>query len=139
MRKVLDAYAILCWMQGESGANHVEDILASAEKEEVEVYVSVINLGEVYYRLAKSRQREKASSFLMDVKRKTFPWKAAPITNTRVWVAAKLKAELPLSYADAFAVGLAQELSAELVTGDPEILAVQDKIGVSLDSVLAAR
>lgn len=135
MKKVLDAYAILCWMQGESGAGHVEHILDSAGREEMQVFVSIVNLGEVYYRLAKSRHPEKALSFMTDVKRRVFPWKTVPATSARVWAAAKLKGRHPLSYADAFAVQLAQELSAELVTRDPEILAAQDEIGVSLDLI----
>jgi len=42
----------------------------------------------------------------------------------RVWEAAKLKGEYMISYADAFAMALAREMGGEIVTRDPEIIAV---------------
>ena len=37
---------------------------------------------------------------------------------------------LAISYADAFAVALSQSLNATIVTGDPEIIALDDAIRV---------
>jgi ribonuclease VapC len=44
--------------------------------------------------------------------------------------AAHIKARHPVSYADAFAVALAQEYGATVVTGDPEVRAVESLINV---------
>ncbi len=44
--------------------------------------------------------------------------------------AARIKAEHPLSYADAFAAALAQELGASLVMGDPEFKTVESTVNV---------
>jgi len=44
--------------------------------------------------------------------------------------AARVKAHHRLSYADAFAVSLAQELGAAVVTGDPEFHAVEQLVAV---------
>jgi ribonuclease VapC len=41
-------------------------------------------------------------------------------SEARILAAARIKAQYPLSYADAFVVALAQELGATVVTGDPE-------------------
>ena len=41
-----------------------------------------------------------------------------------------MKAHYPTSYADAFAVALAQELNAPLMTGDPEFHKVEDIVQV---------
>ena len=45
-------------------------------------------------------------------------------------VAARVKAHHAVSYADAFAVALAQELGATLVSGDPEIRALRGLVPV---------
>jgi len=45
----------------------------------------------------------------------------AEITEDRILAAAHVKANHAISYADAFAVALAQELDATVITGDPEI------------------
>jgi ribonuclease VapC len=44
--------------------------------------------------------------------------------------AARVKARHTLSYADAFAVALAERLRVPLITGDPEILAMDRELEV---------
>ncbi|WP_338824778.1 hypothetical protein MHOCP_03630 [Moorella humiferrea] len=124
MIKVFDAYAVLCWMQGEPGSAYVEYLMDQAEKNALEIQISAINIGEVFYRLVKNGQSEVAASFLSDIKRRVFPWRVVPASNSRVWEAAKLKGEYRISYADAFAIALAKEIGGELVTRDPEIIEV---------------
>jgi ribonuclease VapC len=54
----------------------------------------------------------------------------ADATWERILVAAGLKAHFPVSYADAFAIALAQEFGATLLTGDPEFKAVSHLITI---------
>lgn len=120
MKILFDAYAILTWLQDEAGAEQVETILNEAEEGKHQVYLSIINLGEVYYRLHRVNKGEEAERLLYSIKKKEFPFEVVPVTNRRVLAAAKLKAIYPFSYADAFAASLARELQGGLVTGDPE-------------------
>jgi predicted nucleic acid-binding protein len=122
MKKIFDAYAVLCWMQGEDGSLYIEKLLERAESKSVEILISAINIGEVYYILKKSRKGDKADSFLLDARGGGFPWQIMPATNGRVWEAAALKSRHRVSYADAFALALAIEFNAPLVTRDPEIV-----------------
>lgn len=135
MRKVFDAYAVLCWMQGEPGSRCVELLLAEAERGRVEILISAVNLGEVYYRLLKAGNSEAASSFLADAQGKVFPWRVVPATNRRVWEAAALKGRHSISYADAFAMALAKEFSGEIVTRDPEIIDAAPREQLSVDQM----
>ena len=49
-KKVLDAWAILALLQGEEpAASEVARLLANAEHKKLKVFISIINLGEVYY------------------------------------------------------------------------------------------
>lgn len=123
MIKVFDAFAVLCWMQEEPGSSYVNHLMEEAEKGTVKIYISAINVGEIFYRLIKSGKGRDAAYFLSDIKRKVFPWQVVAATNTRVWEAAKLKGEYRISYADAFAVALAKEKGGKIVTRDPEIIA----------------
>lgn len=120
MPAVLDAYALLAWLQDEPGADCVERWLADSEEEGLPVLVSVVNLGEVYYRLHRLEMAEAAEQFLADASEGAVPFKLVPATNPRVWAAARLKARYAIAYADAFAAALAQEYSCPLVSGDPE-------------------
>jgi ribonuclease VapC len=51
-------------------------------------------------------------------------------TEDRILAAARLKAEYPISYADAFAASLALELGASLVTGDPEFKTIKENLSL---------
>jgi len=121
---ILDAFAILAWLQKEPGWQDVRRLFEQASAGHTNLLISAINLGEVYYRLCKLRERRTADKFLRSALGGGFPWQVVPASNERVWAAARIKAEYPVAYADAFAVALALEYGAELVTGDPEILAL---------------
>ncbi|WP_406678044.1 type II toxin-antitoxin system VapC family toxin [Moorella sp. ACPs] len=135
MVKIFDAYAVLCWMQEEPGSSYIEHLLEQAEKEVIKIQISAINIGEIFYRLVKSGHSKEAASFLMDVKKKIFPWRVIPASNTRIWEAAKLKGEYRISYADAFALALARETGGAIVTRDPEIIEVCNSGRFLLDQI----
>jgi PIN domain nuclease of toxin-antitoxin system len=47
---VLDSFALLAYFQGEPGGTTVRDILKEASAGSVSVMLSVVNLGEIYYK-----------------------------------------------------------------------------------------
>jgi len=124
----LDAFAILCWLQDEPGAALVEELLA-AHSEEPDAWpvISAINLGEVFYRLARSQNLEAAQRFWREAHRGEIPVRPVAASRSRVLAAARLKARYRIAYADAFAIELALERSLPLVTGAPEMKAVEDQ------------
>lgn len=123
---MLDAWAILAWILDEPSASDVQSLLGRAAAGEVVLYWSAITAGEVYYRLTRLRGRSAADAFWTGTTEERSPIRLAAATTGRVEVAARLKAAHRISYADGFAVGLAQELGAPLVTGDPEIKVLAD-------------
>ncbi|WP_376792204.1 type II toxin-antitoxin system VapC family toxin [Thermoflexus sp.] len=125
MSVCLDAFALLSWLQDEPGADQVEKFLERATaEEEFHCWVSWINLGEVYYRLFRARGIDEADAFWWDVRR-SIPVTPVGVTAKRVLEAARLKARYAIALADAFAVQLAREMDLPLVTGDPEIRALE--------------
>lgn len=122
----LDAYAILCWMQDEPGADEVERHLAAGVQDEASrCAISVVNLGEVYYRIGRSRGLGEAEDFWSDVHAGLLPFQVVEVTRNRVRRAAALKARYAIAYADAFAIQLALERGLPLLTGDPEMKVVE--------------
>lgn len=120
MLKVLDAWAMLAWLNDEQpAADKVQKMLDEAEAGGLQLRMSIINVGEVYYRLARVRGEDESRAFLKDLKRMPIRTLAAP--NKLVIEAAKLKSRYPISYADAFAVATARREGAAVVTGDPEL------------------
>lgn len=117
-RFVLDSYALLAHIQDEPGAAEVEAVLEQAATSQAQVFVSLINLGETLYHLERRRGVEYVPEYLNLFEQ--LPLTVIEVTRERVYHASHLKARHPISYADAFAAALAQELDAALLTGDPE-------------------
>ena len=130
MRKgnLLDSFALLAFLKHESGYERVRDLLRTARARRQPLLMSQINVGEVYYSLAKSHSIERAENF---VKRfSTMPIRAVPTSDDQVLAAARLKARFPISYADAFAVATAQQEGATLVTGDRELRVIEHLVPI---------
>ncbi|MDO9349588.1 MAG: type II toxin-antitoxin system VapC family toxin [Anaerolineales bacterium] len=123
---VLDAWALLAFLQGEEpAASRVKSLLQEARNEKVILYVSIINMGEVYYRIGKTRGQSEADALVEELQ--LLPLIILPASNEDVMAAARLKMRYSISYADAFAVFTTLQHGAILLTGDPELLELSGK------------
>ncbi len=114
MNFALDAWAVLELLEGnEPAASRVSEVL---DRQPV---VSWISFGEVFYVVKRDQGEEEALETLRDLRPKLdldLP------SEERVLDAARIKADHPMSYADAFAAATAAAHRAVLLTGDPELL-----------------
>ena len=118
--KVVDAWALLAWLRDEQpAANHVRDCLQQAEEGTIQLSMSWINAGEVYYMLARKHDPQAAEDFLTRLP--SLPIRLVLPQEEDIIAAAKLKSAHRLSYADAFAGALAMKENAPVITGDPEL------------------
>ena len=116
---VFDAWALLAMLQREEpAATRVRELLVLGEQQEAVLLLSIINLGEVYYRLGKQVGRQRAEKVLATIR--SLPLSVVSASDDLVLQAASLKMEHTISYADAFAAALAISRQARLVSGDPE-------------------
>jgi predicted nucleic acid-binding protein len=133
-RFVLDAWAILALLQKEEpAASRVKELLENAGNGGTRLFLSIINLGEVYYRVGKLRGGREAAETLVGMRR--LPLRIVSATDELVLDAARLKMEHPISYADAFAAATSADLGATLATGDPELTRLSERPGGRSDFV----
>ncbi|MCS7260519.1 MAG: type II toxin-antitoxin system VapC family toxin [Anaerolineae bacterium] len=126
-RVVLDAWAVLALLQGEEpAAARVKTLLEEAERGTHALFISLINLGEVFYRVGKVKGEPAAWETLAALRRLSLT--IVPATEEVVLAAARLKIYHPISYADAFAAATAESLDAVLATGDPELEQLSERI-----------
>lgn len=122
-RIVLDSYAVLAWLQDEEGAQKVEESLVKARDGKIEVFINVINLGEVYYKYRRRFGEEKLNSL-----RYTFsmlPLKVVTVDEERVYRASLIKSDHAIAFADCFVAATAIEFGATILTGDPEFKKIE--------------
>ncbi len=120
---VLDSFAMLAFLDGESGMARVQDILQTAQRGRAHACLSVINLGEVLYITERERGLPQAQQVLAVIEQ--LPITLLEATRVRVLAAAHIKANWRVSYADAFAIAATLELNGVLITGDPEFSAIE--------------
>ncbi len=125
-RKVFDSFALLLYLNMEGGYREVKDLLSS---EETVVFINEINLGEVFYILARARGLDQAEYFLNTIY-PSLPLQKVGNTFQDVMEAARIKARYAVSYADCFAAATAVREKAPVVTGDPEFKKLEGIVGV---------
>lgn len=125
---VLDSYAVLALLGNEPGASRVEKLMFQAQSGKIELWMSLINLGEVAYIIERRWGVEKLRAMLAYLEATALL--LAEVNKDQVLAAAHFKATYTVAYADAFAIALAKQHTAVLVTGDPEYRQLEHQIDI---------
>lgn len=127
-RFALDSFALLAFYQAEPGGPAVRTLLRQAQRNEAELWVSTVNLGETIYLTVRRRGAEQAQRLLADFD--SYSIQVIDVDRGLALAAASLKAEHPISYADCIAAALAQRLDAAVVTGDADFRRLEHLVRV---------
>ncbi|MBV6478017.1 MAG: hypothetical protein HGGPFJEG_00764 [Ignavibacteria bacterium] len=125
---VLDSYALLAYCEGEKSGIFVKDLLKKASFYEVEIFLSVINWGEMYYIGLRVGGKERTELYRSVISK--YPISIIEANKEITLLAAKYKAFNKISYANAFAAALTEQRKATLVTGDMEFKLLENKIKI---------
>jgi predicted nucleic acid-binding protein len=123
---VLDASALMTFFENRPGADRVEDLLAGAADAQRPLAMSVVNLGEVYYAIWRAHGEKAATAKLQEIAQ--LPIQVFDVDLELTKMAASLKAQHNLPYADCFAAALAQARKATLITSDKDF----ERVGTAL-------
>ena len=126
--KVLDSYALMAFFEDRAGADEVRSLILKAEEGNVRLLMCIVNLGEVWYSIARSNSESVADDYIREVEGIAIEIVDIDWQLTRR--AAEFKTTRNLSYGDSFAVALAKSRKAELVTGDAAFKALEGDIKI---------
>jgi predicted nucleic acid-binding protein len=126
--KVLDSYALIAFLENEPGADTVRELILQAEAGRLKLAMCVINLGEIWYSIARTTSSKTADRFVQEIQGMAIEFVNADWELTQQ--AAIYKARGKISYADCFAAALAKARKAEVVTGDKEFKRLEDEIEI---------
>lgn len=121
---VLDAWSIMAYFEDEPAGEKVEELIGDAHENEISLMMSVVNVGEVWYILAREVSVEEADSSVTELRQLGVEFVDADWDLTQE--AARIKSKHKMSFADCFAAAIAKENKAELVTGDQEFKQVEE-------------
>ncbi|MEX2237616.1 MAG: type II toxin-antitoxin system VapC family toxin [Dehalococcoidia bacterium] len=113
---VLDAFAIIALAQEEPAAIEVEELLEHCRRGELDLFMTVVNLGEVSYRIERRLGGMAAAEALGKVTNANVT--LVDVDQALALEAAWIKAGTGMGYLDCFPAALAERLDAAVVTGD---------------------
>jgi uncharacterized protein len=125
---VLDSWAVIAYLEDEPSGQQIADLIAGAHEDEIPVYMTVINAGEVWYIIAREISEQEANSSIKELRELRIQFVDADWELTQE--AAQFKAKNKMSYADCYAAALAKVKKADLVTGDNEFKVIENQIKI---------
>ncbi|MBN1103303.1 MAG: type II toxin-antitoxin system VapC family toxin [Deltaproteobacteria bacterium] len=125
---VLDSFALVSFFHKEPGWDKVRKIFLELSSSGQKALLCKINWGDFYYIVRRRVGRQKAEESLALLGQ--LPIDILSVDDALVHEAAELKAEYPISYADAFCVAVAKRHKAQVVTNDPEFKSVEGIVPV---------
>jgi ribonuclease VapC len=128
-RYVLDSYAFIAYAEGEKGAQEVSGIFKDCLAGKAEIFVCIVNWGEMYYIALREGGKEKAEIYINTLER--YPINVIDADKEITIQAAQYKAFHKISYADTFAASLAYIKKAVLITGDKEFKTLENEIKIN--------
>ena len=122
-RYLLDTSALLTLRDDEDGADMVADLLYQAQENRAICFVCFMTLMEVFYRVWKD-ESELAGRIAYE-KCQSLPIQWVHESKGLLEISARLKAQYPLSLADAWIAASAIHENATLVHKDPEFISLK--------------
>ncbi|MDR0683537.1 MAG: PIN domain-containing protein [Spirochaetaceae bacterium] len=114
---LLDACAMIAFLNKEAGAETIAGLIQKAEDGEIVLYMTSIQALEVYYDRIRVKGRNYAETFLQALYTSSIKI-IDYVSLNNIRIAGHFKTRYSLSLADAIACAAACSLSAVLVTGD---------------------
>ena len=116
-RYILDACALIAYLNDEKGADTVENIFDLALNGQTSVSMGIVNLLEVYYGILRDLGLSKADEVLNECR--LLPVRIISDISDNVFKkAGRVKASYSVSLADSLALGLALATGDSLLTAD---------------------
>ncbi len=112
----LDASAVVDYVQSGPGSDKIEQLLADAFRQQLLLYISVLNLGEVFYLTWQRTGEQSARQTVAKLSR--LPVQIIAVDLSQALRAGQLKALHNIPYVDCIAAAVAMERNATLVTAD---------------------
>ena len=127
-RTVLDASAVVGFFEDRPGAEKVEEMLSQGIAGKAELLMSVVNWGEIYYSVWRAKGESAARKVMAEIAQLPIEIITADLTLTKL--AAEIRAQHKLPYADCFAAALAKLRKARVATSDQDFSVLKSAVEI---------
>lgn len=125
---VLDSWSVMAYLEDEPAGQRISEIIVDAQESETPLMMTVVNIGEIWYLIARKTSEKEADQTVSELKHLGIHFIEADWKLTRE--AARFKSHYRMSFADCFASALAKDRGADLLTGDLEFKQVETEVKI---------
>lgn len=125
---ILDSWAVIAFFEDEPAGKKIADLISDAHENGIPIYMTVVNVGEVWYITAREISEESANNIIKELGDLRIEFIDANWEITHE--AARFKSMHRLSYADCYAAALTRLKKGVLVTGDKEFKTIGTQIEI---------
>jgi predicted nucleic acid-binding protein len=120
---------VIAYLEDEPSAEQVENMIADAHEQQIPLHMTVVNVGEVWYSIARQISEEEADKSVKTLRELRVQFEEVDWALTLE--AARFKSQHKMSYADCYAAALAKSLHADLITGDKEFKPLEAEVNIA--------
>jgi PIN domain nuclease of toxin-antitoxin system len=128
MPKILDASALMSYLEKEPGYEKIADLLVASVERDESLLITTVNYGQVYSIVMRECGQEKVDEIERTLR--SLPIDIIDVDINLAKEAARFKATKPISYSDSFAVALTKLRKGELVTGNQHLKGIEKDIKI---------
>ena len=128
MTRILDAHALMLYLEKEPGHEKVASLFVSAVDKDERLLMTSVNYGEIYYIILRECGQEKINEIESIIR--TLPIEIIDVDIHLAREASRFKVAKKISYADCFAAALSKIRKGELITGDKEFKIIDHEIKI---------
>jgi predicted nucleic acid-binding protein len=126
---ILDSYAIMEFLRKQKSWEIVADLFNQSTEGNARLKIHILNWGEIWYTLIREKGRVVADEFLSDFQSQ-IDVEIIDFSKSVFERAVQFKSQGNISYSDCFAISVAIEHNAILVTGDKEFKQFEDQVKI---------
>jgi len=123
---ILDAGSMLAYLNNENGAETIGKILERGGRKEAKVFITAMDLAEIFHIVLKKEGRDKALKTILLIK--NLPVECIGLDESLLMLAGEIRVQFPLSLGDALVAAVAKTRKAKVITGDRDFRGMEKEI-----------
>jgi len=123
---ILDACAMLAYLNNENGAGVIGEILERGIRDEVKIFITAMDLADIFYIVLKKEGHDKALKTILLIK--NLPVECVGLDEPLLMLAGEIRVQFPLTLGDALVAALAKTRKAKVITGDNDFKSLEKEI-----------
>ena len=123
---ILDASAMLAYLNNEDGVEIIDEVLERGGRNEAKIFITAMDLAEIFHIVLKKEGRDKALKTILLIK--NLPVESVGLDESLLMLAGEIRVQFPLSLGDALVAALAKTRKAKIITGDSDFKGLEKEI-----------